>query len=63
MGWPFKGCMVNGKLINRSMRVYNSIFSINVTPYVNFGQENLIELVARPDPRPDADQGGRDPLL
>jgi hypothetical protein len=51
-GMAVQGVMVNGKLINRSTRVYNSIFSINVTPYVNFGQDNLIELVVRPDPQP-----------
>ncbi len=51
-GMAVQGVMVNGKLINRSGRVSNSLFSINVTPYVNFGQENLIELVVRPDPQP-----------
>jgi len=45
-----QGVMVNGKLINRGVRIYNSLFSINVTPYINFGQENLIELVLRGDP-------------
>jgi hypothetical protein len=51
-GMAVQGVLLNGKLINRSTRVYNSLFSINVTPYVNFGQENLIELVTRGDPQP-----------
>jgi hypothetical protein len=51
-GMAVQGVMVNGKLINRGTRVYNSLFSINVTPYVAFGQENLIELVTRGDPQP-----------
>ncbi|MGA2258686.1 MAG: hypothetical protein ABSG53_28805 [Thermoguttaceae bacterium] len=50
-GMAVQGVMVNGKLVNRSVRVYNSLFSINITPYVNFGQENLIELVLRGDPQ------------
>ena len=50
-GMAVQGVMLNGKLVNRSVRVYNSLFSINVTPYVNFGQENLIELVMRGDPQ------------
>jgi hypothetical protein len=51
-GRAIQGVLVNGRLILRGERVYNSLFSINVTPYVNFGRENLIELVSRPDPQP-----------
>ena len=45
------GVIVNGKLLIRSTRVYNSLFSINVTPYIRFGEENMVELVTRPDPQ------------
>ncbi|MGA2500632.1 MAG: hypothetical protein ABSH20_23070, partial [Tepidisphaeraceae bacterium] len=45
------GVIVNGKLLLRSTRVYNSLFSINVTPYIRFEEENLVELVTRPDPQ------------
>jgi hypothetical protein len=47
------GVMINGKLILHSRRVANSVFSINITPYVDFGRENLIELVVGGDPRPN----------
>jgi hypothetical protein len=41
-----KGVIVNGKLtIRASNQVYGSRFSINVTPYIRLGEQNLIDLV------------------
>ena len=51
-GPAVRGVIVNGKLILHSSRVASSIFSINITPYVDFGRENLIELAVAADPRP-----------
>lgn len=48
-----QGVMVNGRLLLRSGRVANSICTINITPYVEFGCENLIELVVAGDTQPN----------
>ncbi len=52
-GSRVRGVMVNGKLILHGARVVNPIVSINITPYVDFGRENLIELVVAGDPKPN----------
>jgi len=47
---PVKGVMVNGCYLLRQFYWGGTMFSINVTPFVKFGEENLVELVNDMDP-------------
>jgi hypothetical protein len=48
-----QGVMVNGRLLVHSRRVSNPVCAINITPLVEFGRENLIELVSAADSHPN----------
>jgi len=43
-GWPLVGVIVNGHLTRRHHHRFGDRWTLNVTPWVHWGQENEIEL-------------------